>query len=512
MLAKSKRGTGFAGVINYAYEGELDDRKADEKKAEVIEHSDNIRIPRDANDIKGRKRMISDFIRQSQTKETPLKETVGHHIISFNTEDTNKLSNELIKKITSDYIKERGLNNTQYVAIRHHDTEHQHLHIIFNRVDNDGKTLDSNNYFDNSLVGYDLSMKYGLTQPAKQKQYIENIQKKDPNFRENLKNRASAKIKEKSKSTNVLLLKEDELLKKARNLHHLSKLCEAENKSFTKTDDGFVLIDEKKYKQDDLEAVFLLNREEAKTKKDINGTPSIVQKDPKTPDYQIKKQKIEERKTDAAFITDMLDFYLRQKPIWDNKMGKVSLSTLQRKLSENNISLQIKKDEEGKFSGLDFEYNGKSFTDSNVKFRADYIEKLLKRIDYNTRKHIAGVSIEMKQMAGQSQSYFEYNELLLNVSKYQINPKDNLIKDNLGYEWNVRENLFSYAENLKDVYEGNKPKANEINTQVAESTNNSPSGLGEMAGQKASGGVRKLDGEEDEEELRRKKKRRQPKL
>jgi hypothetical protein len=306
MLAKSIRGSGFAGIINYAYKGKLDNRKADDKKAEVIHHSDNIRIPRDANDIKGRNRLIADFIRQSEKKDIPLKETVGHHIISFNTLDTDKLSNDLLKKITSNYIKERGLKNTQYVAIRHHDTEHQHLHIIFNRVDNDGKTLDSNNYFDNSLVSYDLSIKYGLSQPAKQKQYIENIQRNDPNFRENLKNRASAKIKEKSKGTNVLLLKEDELLKNARNMHHLSKLCEAESKSFTKTDDGFVLIDDKKYKQDDLEAVFLLNREEAKVKKDVNGTPSISQRESKAPDYQIKKQKIVEGKMDAAFITDLV--------------------------------------------------------------------------------------------------------------------------------------------------------------------------------------------------------------
>ena len=306
MLAKSIRGSGFAGIINYAYKGKLDNRKADEKKAEVIHHSDNIRIPRDANDIKGRNRLIADFIRQSEKKDIPLKETVGHHIISFNTLDTDKLSNDLLKKITSNYIKERGLKNTQYLAIRHHDTEHQHLHIIFNRVDNDGKTLDSNNYFDNSLVSYDLSIKYGLSQPAKQKQYIENIQRNDPNFRENLKNRASAKIKEKSKGTNILLLKEDEFLKNARNFHHLSKLCEAESKSFTKTDDGFVLIDDKKYNQDDLEAVFLLNREEAKVKKDVNGASSISQRESKAPDYQIKKQKIEEGKMDAAFITDIL--------------------------------------------------------------------------------------------------------------------------------------------------------------------------------------------------------------
>jgi Relaxase/Mobilisation nuclease domain len=364
MLAKSIRGSGFAGVINYAYKGELDNRKADEKKAEVIHHSDNIRIPRDANDSKGIQRLIADFIRQSEKKETPLKETVGHHIISFNTSDTDKLSNDLLKKITSNYIKERGLKNTQYVAIRHHDTEHQHLHIIFNRVDNDGKTLDSNNYFDNSLVSYDLSIKYGLSQPAKQKQYIENIQRNDPNFRENLKNRASAKIKEKSKETNIHLLKEDELLKNARNLHHLSKLCEAESKSFTKTDDGFVLIDNKKYKQDDLEAVFLLNREEAKVKKDVNGTPSISQRDPKAPDYQIKTQKIEERKMDAAFFTNIVAESANNSPSGHGEMeGKKAninvkkLDGLDEGEAKNNNFLDLGSDafNNGRFKAMDDE-------------------------------------------------------------------------------------------------------------------------------------------------------------
>lgn len=502
MMAKSKRGSGFAGVINYAYEGELEDRKAEDKKAEIVLHSDNIRVPRDAEDLAGRKRMISDFIRQAQTKETPLKENVGHHVISFNTKDSEKLTEKLIKEITQDYINERGLSNTQFVAIRHHDTDHEHLHIIFNRVDNDGKTLDSNNYFENSLIGYDLSMKYNLHQPPKQKKYIENIQKKDPNFRENLKQKVSTKVRENSQSNEIRKLRDsDELFKKARNLHHLTKLCESENKKIS-IDGGFVFINEKKYKQSDVEAVFLLNRQEAKSMSKTNSTET-ANSTKKQPDYVIKKDKIAQKDSDSEFIKNMLNYYLKQNPVWDSKLGKVSFSTLQKKMSENNILLKLSQNQDNQ-QVLSFEYNGRIFTEKNVGFKAEYIGKLLKNIDYKTRLHIAGVSVELQHIASNSQNYQEYKDNLLNISKFEINEKTNTVKDNVGYEWNVQE-LFKYSENLNDVYEANKT-VTETQSLGGNSAVENIEGIGQMAGQKASGSVKKLDGkEEDEEELKKKR-------
>ena len=65
-----------------------------------------------------------------------VKNAVWHTSISFAYED--KLSNEQMKIISKDYLNQIGLIDNQYLILRHHDTKHEHLHIISNRVGFDG--------------------------------------------------------------------------------------------------------------------------------------------------------------------------------------------------------------------------------------------------------------------------------------------------------------------------------------------------------------------------------------
>jgi hypothetical protein len=46
------------------------------------------------------------------------------------------LSESQIINITNQYIKDAGLNDTQYVAISHQDTDNFHIHLVFNRCMN----------------------------------------------------------------------------------------------------------------------------------------------------------------------------------------------------------------------------------------------------------------------------------------------------------------------------------------------------------------------------------------
>lgn len=48
-------------------------------------------------------------------------------------------------RIAHDYMDRMGIVNTQYIIGRHHDKEHPHLHIAFNRVDNNGRTISDKN-------------------------------------------------------------------------------------------------------------------------------------------------------------------------------------------------------------------------------------------------------------------------------------------------------------------------------------------------------------------------------
>ena len=38
-----------------------------------------------------------------------------------------------------------GIRDTQYIIGRHHDKEHPHVHIAFNRIDNNGRTISDRN-------------------------------------------------------------------------------------------------------------------------------------------------------------------------------------------------------------------------------------------------------------------------------------------------------------------------------------------------------------------------------
>ena len=66
-------------------------------------------------------------------------------------------------KIAHEYMERMGIRNTQYIIARHTDRRHAHCHIVFNRVDNNGKTIsDKNDRYRNEKVCKMLTAKYRL--------------------------------------------------------------------------------------------------------------------------------------------------------------------------------------------------------------------------------------------------------------------------------------------------------------------------------------------------------------
>src|SRR5262249_59654302 len=64
---------------------------------------------------------------------------VEHVSLSFARSDP-PLSNEEMARVAAEYFNRRGHNadRVQYVVVRHHDKDHQHCHILLNRVRTDG--------------------------------------------------------------------------------------------------------------------------------------------------------------------------------------------------------------------------------------------------------------------------------------------------------------------------------------------------------------------------------------
>ena len=87
------------------------------------------------------KLMALDFEEQRQFNPG-LKSPVQHIILSYYPGE--RLSNEKMTEIAQEYLEKLGINNTQYVVVKHNDKDHLHTHILFNRVDNDGRTIKDN--------------------------------------------------------------------------------------------------------------------------------------------------------------------------------------------------------------------------------------------------------------------------------------------------------------------------------------------------------------------------------
>ena len=74
------------------------------------------------------------------------------------------MSDEFMVKLSLEYMDRMGIKNTQFIIVRHLDKEHPHCHIVYNRVDNDGKCVsDRFEYYSNNEICDEMKKKYGLT-------------------------------------------------------------------------------------------------------------------------------------------------------------------------------------------------------------------------------------------------------------------------------------------------------------------------------------------------------------
>lgn len=116
MIGKIVTGKSFRGAVEYVLKKE---------KAELLD-ADGVDTSSVAN-------VIGSF--NFQRKARPEKaQVVGHISLSFHKNDTPKLSDNLMRELAAAYMKRMGITDTQYIVARHSDTEHPHLHIVYNRV------------------------------------------------------------------------------------------------------------------------------------------------------------------------------------------------------------------------------------------------------------------------------------------------------------------------------------------------------------------------------------------
>ena len=146
MIGKIVKGRSFKGCISYV----LADKDAKILASEGVLETDV-------------KSIINSFYMQSLLNPK-LSKCVGHIPLSFSPDDKDRMTDMFMERLAKEYMKAMGIENTQYIIVRHNNTSHPHCHIVFNRVDNDGKTIsDKNDQYRNEKVCKQLKDKYNLT-------------------------------------------------------------------------------------------------------------------------------------------------------------------------------------------------------------------------------------------------------------------------------------------------------------------------------------------------------------
>lgn len=98
-----------------------------------------------------------------------IKEPCGHISLGFSPKDSDRLTDEYMLKIAEEYMEKMGITNTPFIIVRHTDKSHPHCHIMFSRVDYDGKIIKSaTNRYRNKAVCLDITRHHNLTMADRQ--------------------------------------------------------------------------------------------------------------------------------------------------------------------------------------------------------------------------------------------------------------------------------------------------------------------------------------------------------
>jgi len=183
VIGKIIIGKSFNGCISYCLEDKKQ-KQATMNRAEML--ASNLCFG-------SKKELISQF-NEVRNLNPKLSKPVMH--ISLSLAPGEKLENNKLINLVNDCAEEIGFENNQFIAVSHNDTNHQHLHIVVNRVGFNGKTLsDSNNYKKIANYCRKMEQKYCLQQVLnprkflpKEMQNINRFDRRKEKLRNNIRN------------------------------------------------------------------------------------------------------------------------------------------------------------------------------------------------------------------------------------------------------------------------------------------------------------------------------------
>ncbi|MBR0045790.1 MAG: relaxase/mobilization nuclease domain-containing protein [Bacteroidaceae bacterium] len=146
MIAKIVKGASFRGCVQY------------------VTGKDNATVLASDGVLLGSVGNIADSFEYQRALNPRCSKPVGHVALSFKPEDKDKLTDGMMTEIAREYMELMGIRDTQFLLVRHHNTANPHSHLVYNRVDNNGKIIsDKFERKRREKVVKQLKDKYGLT-------------------------------------------------------------------------------------------------------------------------------------------------------------------------------------------------------------------------------------------------------------------------------------------------------------------------------------------------------------
>ena len=146
MIAKAVKGKGFRGALEYDLTKE---------KGRVIDSNMAGQNPRELAAEFGEIRKI----------RPNLGKAVLH--VSLSAALDEKLTDEQWREVGQRYLRGMGFNDNQFIVTRHTDTEHEHIHILANRITHAGEVVsDGQDYKRQETIMREIERDFGLQRVA----------------------------------------------------------------------------------------------------------------------------------------------------------------------------------------------------------------------------------------------------------------------------------------------------------------------------------------------------------
>jgi len=153
VIAKLVKGGGFRGVLGYLLEGPKGARR---EHSRVITTNMAGDTPRELSQEFGVLRRL----------RPSLGKAVCHASISLAPEDRS-LTDEEFSFIAKKFLAGMGFDDCPYIAVRHEDTTHQHIHVLVSRITTAGEVVsDKNDFTRAEKIMRELEQVYMLRAPT----------------------------------------------------------------------------------------------------------------------------------------------------------------------------------------------------------------------------------------------------------------------------------------------------------------------------------------------------------